>query len=328
MKNIREDIKNRSFRKVYLLYGEEAYLIRMYRDKLVEAVTEDDSTGMNCNFYKGDSYKLNELEDIALTMPCFAERRCIVLEDGGLFGADNGFAEFLSQIPDTTVLILVEGKADKRTKLYKEIKQIGYVCEFAPLSPEDTVQFIVSRLGSANKRIRRDTCDFILNNVGGDLYNIATELEKLIAYTGTRAEVTVEDVLAVCVLQTENRIFDIVDAVERGDRKTALRFYFDLIAMKESPLRILRVMTKEYMRLLMIFDCIKKDFSNAEIVNSTHMQEWLIKKYREKLKRSTRKHLTAAVEACTFTEEQIKTGNISDEIGCELLLEELCASRG
>lgn len=325
MKNIRTDIKDRSFKKVYLLCGEETFLIHLYRDKLVSAVTEDDLTGMNCNFYKGDSYKLNELEDLALTLPCFAERRCIVLEDGGLFGSDNGFAEFLSQIPDTTVLILVEGKADKRTKLYREIKNVGYVCEFVPLSPEEMKQFIISRLGKYNKKIRNEACTFILNNVGGDMYNIASELDKLVSYLGERSEVTIDDVCEVCILQTENRIFDIVDAIEKGDRKTALKYYFDLISMKESPLRILRVMTKEYMRLLMIFDCIRKDFSNAEIVNSTHMQEWLVKKYRDKLKKATRRHLTEAVEACTFTEEQIKSGNISDEIGCELLLEELSA---
>ena len=44
MKTIDNDIKTGQFKQIYLLYGEEQYLIRQYRDKLKHALAADDDT--------------------------------------------------------------------------------------------------------------------------------------------------------------------------------------------------------------------------------------------------------------------------------------------
>ena len=56
MKTIDNDIKAGEFKKVYLLYGEERYLIRQYRDKLIKAMVKENDT-MNFSSFEGDGKK-------------------------------------------------------------------------------------------------------------------------------------------------------------------------------------------------------------------------------------------------------------------------------
>lgn len=88
MKSINEDIKNRRFKQIYLLYGEEAYLKRMYKEKLRNALVEKEDT-MNYNYYAGKGISISEVIDVSETMPFFADRRLIIIENSGFFKSAN-----------------------------------------------------------------------------------------------------------------------------------------------------------------------------------------------------------------------------------------------
>ena len=108
MKTIDNDIKRQEFKKVYLLYGEERYLIRQYRDKLKKAMTSPDDT-MNFSSFEGEDINVKEIIDLAETLPFFADRRVILIEDSKLFkkGSDE-LAEYLPTMPESTYFIFVE----------------------------------------------------------------------------------------------------------------------------------------------------------------------------------------------------------------------------
>ena len=84
MKSLNEDIKTGQFKQVYLLYGEEAYLKKQYKDRLTRAMLPEGDT-MNYAYYEGKGIDGAELIDLAETMPFFAERRLIVVENSGFF---------------------------------------------------------------------------------------------------------------------------------------------------------------------------------------------------------------------------------------------------
>lgn len=325
MKTIREDIRNKTFKRVYLLTGEEDYLIRMYRDNLKAAVLGDDATDMNYNRFVGAGQNVGEITELMVTLPFFADHRLVLIEDAGLFGSDNEMADAIGEIPESTVVVIVESKADKRTRLYKEIKKYGYICEFTRLKPEETAQFVASRLGRSAKKITRETCDYFVSNVGGDLYNIVSELDKLISYVGERDVITIPDIDAVCVMQVENRIFEIVDALLKGNRQEALKIWFGLIALRESPMGLLRFMTRQYMRLGAIREMSDAGRSDVEIGSSLHTADWMIRRSRQQLRNIPQARLDRAVSLCTKAEEDFKSGRMEDEIAIEILLANLSA---
>ena len=84
MKSIDEDIKSGEFKNIYLLYGEEVYLKRQYKDKLIKSLTNEGDT-MNFSSYEGKDINPKEIIDLAETMPFLAERRVILVENSGFF---------------------------------------------------------------------------------------------------------------------------------------------------------------------------------------------------------------------------------------------------
>ena len=79
MKSLNEDLKTGQFKQIYLLYGEESYLKRQYRERLVRAMIPEGDT-MNYAHYEGKNIPVKEVIDLAETMPFFAEKRLIVFD--------------------------------------------------------------------------------------------------------------------------------------------------------------------------------------------------------------------------------------------------------
>ena len=130
MKTIDNDIKTGQFKQIYLLYGEEQYLIRQYRDKLKHALAADDDT-MNFSAFSGSDINQKEIIDLAETLPFFADRRLILIEDSGLFKKSaEELADYMSSIPETTYFVFAEKEIDKKTKMYKQVKKNGSIVEF------------------------------------------------------------------------------------------------------------------------------------------------------------------------------------------------------
>ena len=126
MQTLNQDIRDHSFKRVYLLYGEEVFLKMSYKNRLKEAVTAGDT--MNFNHYEGKGMDVNEIISISDTMPFFAERRLVLMEDSGWFKGGSGAEEmsaYLEHIPETTCLVFVETEVDKRGKMFKAVKKQG-----------------------------------------------------------------------------------------------------------------------------------------------------------------------------------------------------------
>ena len=110
MKRILEDIKSGSFRQVYVLYGQEAYLQKQYRDKLIEAMIGDGDT-MNFWHVQGKDFSVPQLIDFAETMPFLAERRVIVMEGTGILkSGGEELAGYFQEPCETTNWIIVNSE--------------------------------------------------------------------------------------------------------------------------------------------------------------------------------------------------------------------------
>ncbi len=202
MKGIQEDIKSGNFQPAYLLYGEESYLKRQYAQKLRQALADAEDI-MNVTVYEGKNINPGEIIDLAETLPFFAARRLIVIEDSKIFKSScEELAEYMKHIADTACFVFVEEEVDKRSKMYKAVKQAGRVVEFARQKDDVLTRWILSRLKQENKKITQREMQLFLEKTGNDMENIEKELEKVLCYTLGREVITREDLEAVCVAQT------------------------------------------------------------------------------------------------------------------------------
>ena len=153
MKNLQEDIQNQNFKKVYLLFGEEKYLLQQYRNKLEKALVPEGDT-MNFSLFQGKKTEPREVIELAETMPFFADRRVIFLEDTGFFKNQcQDLPEYMSELPDYLCMVFVEDQIDKRSRMYKAVKKYGSIVEFGQQDTKTLIRWILGILKREGKKI-------------------------------------------------------------------------------------------------------------------------------------------------------------------------------
>ncbi|MDD5900862.1 MAG: DNA polymerase III subunit delta [Lachnospiraceae bacterium] len=319
MKGIKEHIKTGQYATVYLLYGSETYLRRLYTSKLkAGALAGGDE--MNLSVFSGKDIDWNEVRNLAETMPFFAEHRVIVLENTGAFKNACDFADEIAGLPDSAVLIFNETEVDKRSRMFKAVKEHGYVCEMNGLGESDLSIWVAQLLNKDGKKISKDDLRLFLERVGTDMENVENEIEKLVCYIGDREVVTKEDILTVTVEQISGKIFAMTDALGARNKKLALELYHDLLAVREKPMTVLYLMVRQCNMILQAAEMNRQGLDRSTIASKAGMPPFAVGKCLSQAKNFTKDQLLHLITYGTELEEQIKTGRIDERIAVELFL--------
>ncbi len=319
MQTINDDIKNNTFKPVYLLCGEEAFLKQNYKKKLREAIVGDDA--MNYNYFEGKNLDIKELISLANTMPFFSEHRLILVENSDYFKTSSEeLAEYLPAMPDSTCIVFVEDAVDKRNKLYKKVKDLGHIAEMKRQDSAQLARWAATILAQNGRKITSSTMNMFLERVGDDMENIRMELEKLISYTIGNDVVTDDDVKAITTVQITNKIFDMVAAITMGKIKQAMDLYEDLLTLREPPMRILFLIARQFNQLLQVLELKKSGTDRGTIASKLKVPPFVAGKLSSQAGAFTKEQLISYINLCVDLEESVKTGRMSDKLAVELLI--------
>lgn len=328
MKDLIEDIKRQDFKRIYLLCGEEAYLRQLYKKKLKEAVLPEADT-MNLTIYSGKSVDPKAVIDQAETMPFFAERRLLLLENTGFFkNASPELSDYVKNIPETACIVFVEEEVDKRGKFYKAVKNAGRVVEFARQDEKSLIRWILGNVKKENKKITESAVQLFLEKAGTDMGNIQMELEKLFCFTMDKAEILPQDVNEICVTRTENKIFDMIRAIAEKQQRRALDLYYDLLTLKEPPMRILFLIARQFNQLVQVKELKSQGYDQNSIAGKLKIQSFIVRNSLKQAELFTYEELKDAVRECVDTEEAVKNGRLDDQMSVELLIVKFSGGRG
>lgn len=320
MKTLAQNIKTKEFKSIYLLYGEEAFLKKSYKNQLRQAIVGDDT--MNYHYFEGKGIDLKEIISLADTMPFFGEQRLIVIEDSGLFksGGTENLVEYLPQMPKTTCMVFVESELDKRNRLYKKVKDLGYATEMTRQNAKQLAAWAGGILAKEGKKITAHTMELFLSKTGDDMENIRMELEKLISYTWGRDIITEQDVEEICTVRVTNKIFDMVSAIVSSRTKEALDLYEDLLTLKEPPMRILFLIARQFNQILQVKELMDQKTEKGVIASKLKLQPFVVGKIMPQAKSFTREQILSYVNLCVETEEAVKTGRLNERLAVEFLI--------
>lgn len=319
MQTLNQDIKTGQFHHMYLLYGEEAYLRISFRNKLREAMVGEDT--MNYHYYTGKNIDVLEVKDMAETMPFFAERRLIVIEDSGLFkSAAEDWVSLVEHLSEATCLMFVETEVDKRSRLYKKISTLGYCACFMRQTEAQLGRWILGLLGQQQMKITKEALDALLERTGTDMECIKNETAKLVSYCMGKEGITTRDVEAVCAERLENRVFQMIEAMAAGQEETALSLYYDLLALKEPSMRILYLIARQMNQLLMVRELSASGNSRDQIAGALKLKPFIAGKLMGQARAFSVNQLKRYVTLCVEAEESVKTGKLGERLAVELVL--------
>ena len=338
-----EQLKSGDFKQVYLLCGEQAYLRLQNKDKLVKALLGD-GDAMNLSRYSGADVTARELIEMAQTLPFFADRRVIVLENTGLLSPKTAaksvtgskssssiaeeadrIADFVPQIPDTTSIVWVEENVDKRGRLYKAIaksqkEKAGEILEGMTPDEGDLRAWAAGYFRKSGLQISGRALALFLEYTGEDMQNIAGEAEKLCCYCMGMKEVTEQSIRDVTSPRIKDRIFDMIEAIALRDQKKALGIYMELCALRTAPQVILSLMRRQFDQLVKIRE-LSGRMPDSEIARLVGVPSFVIsKKYKPALRMYSSAELLEALEECIAADYESKSGKIDAGIAAEMII--------
>ena len=327
---LNKELKEGSFRRVYLLCGEQAYLRLQNRDRLRAALLGDGDE-MNVSVYTGMDVTAREVIDEAQTLPFFAARRVILLENSVFFSKkasveSDALADFIPQSPESASLVFVEESPDKRRKLYKAIQKHGFVLNCEDVTPQMLGRWTQGLFKKAGLTIDGPTLNRFLETVGEDMMNIVSESDKLIAYCMGRDHVTAEDISAVCCPLLRDRVFEMIGAVSRRQKDKALAIYMDLISLRTPSQVILTLLQREFSRLVQIKELQEAKEPEAEIAKSVGLSPWIVRKNYLPITRSLDSgRLGRSLQLCLQADQDYKSGLVDAGVAVEMTIIRLCS---
>ncbi len=326
VKILSEELREGKYHRVYLFFGEESYLSVQYRQSLINAL-QLDSGSMNLNIHRDSTISFDQVRDEVLTMPFFSDYRLVIVENTNLFAAGasekdvDNMLSCVSEIPESTVLLFMEDKVDKRSRLYKAVKKYGSAVEFTHPSEELLRRWILKLLSDRQIKTGGKALERFMLLAGDDMSFVKCELDKLAAYVGDGGILTEKAVDELVSARLENRIFDMIEAAAMRDRKKALDLYGDLLQLREAPLKILALLARQFRLLLQTRSMMDEGKGIAQIGTALEIRyDSIVRKYVSQARLFSAGQLRQALEDCGRMDEHIKTGRIDQETGVELLL--------
>lgn len=320
MKTIIENIKAQQFHNAYLLYGEEDYLKKVYRDRLLRAMISEDDT-INFSKYEGKGISVGEVIDLAETMPFFSERRVILISDSGFFkSSEEQLAAYLTEIQPTTYFVFVESEVDKRSKTYKALQKKGHAVDFSMPDEKTLAAWIKNRVTQEGKTMNDDAWREFLERCGDSMEHMDKEAEKLLSYTMEQDVITRADVEEICTKQIQTKVFDMISFIASKNLSKVMELYHDMLAAKEPPIRILALIIRQFDRMYLLKDMASLGMPYTAIASKTGIRDFIVRKDLGLARNFSMEQIRNLLEDAADLDERIKTGQLPDQMAVEMLM--------
>ncbi|MFH1467889.1 MAG: DNA polymerase III subunit delta [Pseudomonadota bacterium] len=253
--------------RVYLLYGDEALLIRGAIDRIAEAALAGGPAAFNrVEGNAGSDGAVPGLLAQAQTPPMMGPRRLVVVRE--LENASPGDLEALmayvgNPCPSSVVVMVgvklppATGGVDLGQRLRNAVAKAGQAVKFAT-ADQNPRAFAQQRAQEGGCELGFREAELLVAVVGPDLGQLAGEVDKLVAFVGGQGRIQASDVEEVCSVLAETAVFDLTDAIVRGEAGRALSIVDRLLAEENAPARILPLIIWQVRQLVLIQDCLRR----------------------------------------------------------------------
>lgn len=237
--------------EIIFLCGQETYLVQRAARFVRQAILPSGKDDFNDNQFYGKEATAGQILEAAMTYPVFAAKRLVTIKDAHQLPVaelEKLLPYLQNPVPETCLLFTAD-KIDNRRKFFQQFKKSGALVEFKPLFEREIPRYIRNVLNQRDVKISADALDLFCSMVGGNLHEVHAELDKLVTYIGTATLIDVKDVQAVVSRGRAENIFELGNAVGRGDIAKALTLTLRLNSAGEAPLKILSLLVRHFRQL-------------------------------------------------------------------------------
>ena len=179
---IARELKNRIYKPVYYLMGEESYYIDRISEYIAQTVLNENEKEFNQTIVYGADTDIATVINAAKRYPMMSKYQVVIVKEAQNIKNIEELVYYLQKPLDSTILVLCHkhGTLDRRKKLAAEIEKVGVLFESKKIKDAQLPGFISSYLKRRSVEIEPKASEMMAEFVGADLSRMAGELEKLI----------------------------------------------------------------------------------------------------------------------------------------------------
>jgi DNA polymerase-3 subunit delta len=320
-----QEIARGKIAPVYFLVGE-----RYPRDQVLQALREavlagDDS---DFNFESLDAQECDaaQILSAARTIPMLGGQRLVVVREAHRLAAGE-LARLLPYVKDpspSTCLVLLGDKADTRLKFFVQLKKSGVLQKFEPLKERQAPGWLSAEARRRRVKLAPGAAERIAEAVGTDMGRLASALEQLSLYVGPGRQVTAEAAEELLAETRERSIFELTNAVGRGQRRQALRVLQRMLDSREPGVRMVAMLARHLRQLWIVKELSGEGADRRTIASQAGLHPYFVKDMARQAGRIRVGTLRRMHRALFEADRALKSSKLPDGVILQRLVMELC----
>jgi DNA polymerase-3 subunit delta len=310
---------------LYLLHGKERFLVDRGVDLLRQRVLDPRTRDFNYDLMLGKEATAARILGAARTLPMMAKRRLVLVRDIDELKADelNGLLPYIERPAPETCLVLTGEKIDLRIKLFTSFKKHGVLIKLEPLKEWQLGSFLVEEAKGRGVRLEAGVAQLLADEIGAELGPLVDALERLATFVGDRRVVSVADVEAVVATTRQRSIFELCDAVGRGERVRSLQILGALLRDREPGVKILALLARQIRQLWTAQRLRSDGLSSQELAQQIGVPPFHLDGILEQAARLRPGRVELLHEVLFRADRDIKSSRLDDERLLERVILEL-----
>ncbi|MDG5470872.1 DNA polymerase III subunit delta [Jeotgalibacillus sp. ET6] len=326
-------MKQKRFAPVYLVYGDEPFLIKETKQVLLKHSILEEEMDFNFSSYDlEDGDTLNQAMEDAETFPFMGERRLVFIHNPLFLTAEKKketaehnvapLQSYLNSPAPYTILVFIApyDKLDERKKITKQLKKAATVLEARKLKEGDIITWVKQRAGQAGVQIDDQAVSKVIELAGTNLFLLSGEIDKLALYAYESSQITLEMVEKLTARSIEQNVFELIDRAVHNKIDEALRLYWDLLKQKEEPLKILALLSAQFRLIYQVKSLGSKGYGQQQIASQLKVHPFRVKLAAKHAQAFSDDQLTGIMLSLAQSDLEMKSSGLNKEMVIELFL--------
>jgi DNA polymerase III subunit delta len=317
---------------IFLLYGNDEFAITRKLKDFESDFSDPTTADMNTARLDARSMSEDDLGNAMNAMPFLAKRRLVYLANTSLKysnpQARKKFLESIKNTPETARLVIYEliepKEAEKHWLVKWAEKNDKSVQARAFMLPrlKDMTGWIVNETKSQDGKIESRAAEILKDMVGVDTRQAGMEIAKLLAYVNWARPITAQDVEAVCVVTSEQSVFDFVDALANGNGQSAQHLLHRLLET-EDEFSLWGMVVRQFRLLIQAREILDGRGNRDDVARALGIHPFVAEKATQQAARFSIEALEAIYHQLLNIDERVKTSQITLDLAMDTLVVEL-----
>jgi DNA polymerase-3 subunit delta len=317
---------------LYFFFGNDEFAITRKLKEFESEFTDPTSAEMNTARLDARSTEENDLNNAVNSMPFLAKRRLVLLANPSSKynnpSARKKFLEFIEKSPETTRVVMYESVEPRDVEKHwlgkwaeKNNKLVQTKAFMLPRLKE-MAGWIINETKNQGGQIEPRAAEMLKDMVGVDTRQAGMEISKLLAYVNWARQIKVEDVEAVCIVTSQQSVFDFVDALANGNGKSAQHLLHRLLET-EDEFSLWGMVVRQFRLLIQAREILDGRGTQNDVARALGVHPFVAEKTTQQAARFSIESLENIYHRLLKIDEWVKTSPVTLDLSLDTLVVEL-----